>query len=81
MVAERYHALTPAERVRMAAGMYDAAIALARAGIREQFGDLAEPEMRVQLLRRLYGAELTETQLAEVGLSRQELVRQMRPTE
>ena len=63
VVVERYRELTPAQRVRMTAAMYDAAIVLARAGIREQFGDLPETEARAQLLRRLHGAELTETQV------------------
>jgi hypothetical protein len=66
VVAERYRDLTPAERVRMASEMYATAIALARAGIREEYGALAEPEMRKQLLRRLHGAELTEEQIAEI---------------
>ena len=63
VVVERYREMTPAQRVRLTASMYDAAIVLARAGIREQFGDLPETEARAQLLWRLHGAELTETQI------------------
>ena len=67
VVVERYREMTPAQRVRLAASMYDAAIVLARAGIREQFGDLPETAARAQLLRRLHGAELTETQINDIS--------------
>ena len=66
VVVERYREMTPAQRVRLTASMYDAAIVLVRAGIREQFGDLPEPEARAQLLRRLHGAELTEAQISKI---------------
>lgn len=63
LLVERYGELTPAHRVRLAASMYDAAIMLARAGIREQLGNLPKSEVRAALLRRLHGTELTETQI------------------
>jgi hypothetical protein len=69
LLAGRYRDRTPGERVRMAAAMFRVATTLARAGIRSRHGDATDSELRRLLLRRLYGGELTEVQLAEIALS------------
>lgn len=69
LLSERYTALTPAERVRMAASMFGTAVALARAGIRAQDASATESEVRERLLRRLYAAELSEEQLVAISRS------------
>lgn len=56
MVARRYRGMQPAERVRMAADMFDTARALALASLP---AGLAPDEVRRRLCRRLYG-ELAE---------------------
>lgn len=51
--------LTPAERLGMASRMFDAARALALAGIRARLGkDATEQELRVELFLRFYGGDL-----------------------
>lgn len=69
LLAQRYHDRTPAERVRMAASMFRVAATLARAGILSRHGGATESEVRRLLLRRMYGGELTEVQLAEIDRS------------
>lgn len=69
-LAARYRDRTPAERVRMAAAMFRVATTLARAGIQSRYGMATDSEVRQLLLRRLYGGELTEAQLTEIGRSR-----------
>jgi hypothetical protein len=71
LLTRQYRARTPAERVRMAASMFGAATALARAGIRSRDRYATDAEVRRQVLVRLYAGELTEEQLAEIGRSLQ----------
>ena len=60
MVARRYRSMPPAERVRMAADMFDTARALVLASLP---AGLAPDEVRRRLCRRLYG-ELAEKAFA-----------------
>ncbi len=71
LLVERYRDRTPAERVRMAAAMFRVATTLARSGIQSRHGGATESDLRRLLLRRLYGGELTEGQLAEIDRWRQ----------
>jgi len=61
-----FMALTPGERVRMGCEMFDAARALAIAGIKAEFGDLDERELRRKLFLRLYGSDFSEKQKAKI---------------
>mgnify|MGYP005836013401 CR=1 FL=1 len=63
MLIERYQGRSPGERLRMVTGMFRAASALARAGIRAQDPGADEPTIRARLLRRLHGGDLTEHEL------------------
>jgi len=45
---------TPAERLRMASGMFDTGIALMKAGILDKQPDLTESELKIAIFRRLY---------------------------
>jgi hypothetical protein len=56
----------------MAAAMFRAATALARAGIRSQDAGATDLEVRQRPLRQLYAGDLTERQLAEIGRSWEE---------
>lgn len=53
-------ACSPAERFAMACRMFDAAKALARAGIIAEHGPAAEAHMRTYLFLRFYGQEFDE---------------------
>lgn len=61
-----YAARTAAQRVEMATSMFTGAKEFARAGIRMEFGDIPECEMRRQLFLRLYGGDFSETQRAAI---------------
>lgn len=61
-VAER----SEGERVQMACGMFSTAVRLAEAGILAESPGLEPGEVRVRLLRRLYGADLSEATLARI---------------
>lgn len=53
-------ALTPAERVEMACGMFETARELARAGIILQYGADGEAHMRKYLFLRFYGQDFDD---------------------
>jgi len=57
---------TPAERVEMACGMFEAARELARAGIIMQYGPDAEAHMRKHLLLRSYGQDFDEAKIQRI---------------
>ncbi|MDO8677158.1 MAG: hypothetical protein Q7R30_01130 [Acidobacteriota bacterium] len=63
----RYRERSAGERVEMACGMFSAAVQLARGGICASEPGLSEPELRIRLLRRLYGDELPREFLAAVS--------------
>ena len=52
--------------MEMATRMFTDAKEIARAGIRMEFGDIPESEMRRQLFLRLYGGDFSETQRAAI---------------
>lgn len=60
LVAERHRRMTPAERVRIAAGLFDAARAIVESSLPP---GLSPRERRLGLARRLYGRELPEKAL------------------
>ncbi|OIP37398.1 MAG: hypothetical protein AUK25_15050 [Desulfobacteraceae bacterium CG2_30_51_40] len=57
---------TPAERMRMASGMFDAASALATAGIRAEGKDLKDIELRQRLFVRFHGKDFTSEEMAKI---------------
>jgi hypothetical protein len=57
---------SPVERLKMAGSMLMTAKRLAVNGIREQFGELGEAELRVQLFLRFYGHEFSEKKRAKI---------------
>ena len=54
---------TPAERLAMGCSMFDTARALMRAGIKTQSPHISTAELRIQMLRRTYGFELSESRM------------------
>jgi len=59
---------TPEERVRMACGMFDAGIALMKAGILDKQPDLTESQLRVEIFRRLYGDCFSTKEMERIEL-------------
>ena len=53
---------TPSERVAMASRMFDAAKAVAVAGIRAEHGDLSDAELQKQVFLRLFGKDFSASQ-------------------
>jgi len=68
----RLMALSPAQRLHMAASMFDAARTLMEAGIRRDHPDLPPAQVRRELLRRLYPVEASPVLLARSEASRPE---------
>ena len=66
IIRERYRAMTPTERIRMASGMFETARALATAGIQAQHPDLDAVELRVALFDRLYGRDYSAADREEI---------------
>jgi hypothetical protein len=60
LVNERYRRMTPDERVRIAAAMYDTARAIVLSSLPP---GLSRRERRLAFVRRLYGDELPEAAL------------------
>ena len=60
MVNERYRQMTPDERVRIAASMYDTARAIVLSSLPE---GLSRRERRLAFVRRFYAGELPEAAL------------------
>jgi hypothetical protein len=60
MVNERYKQMTPDERVRIAASMFDTARAIVRSSLPP---NLSRREQRLALARRFYEGELPEAAL------------------
>lgn len=60
MIKERYRQMTPDERVRIAAGMFDTARAIVLSSLPP---NLSRREQRLALARRFYGGELPEAAL------------------
>lgn len=60
MVNERYRRMTPDERVRIAASMYDTAAAIVRSSLPP---GLSRYERRLAFARRMYEGELPEAAL------------------
>lgn len=69
LLAREYAARPPAERVRMAAMMFGTARKLVQAGIRSQHAGITDVELRVQVLQRLYGDELTPAAIEAIAKS------------
>jgi hypothetical protein len=61
----QYMQRSPAERIRMAAGMFDDAMAIVRAGIMAS-GVTDPTELRVQTFLRFYGQDLDEEMCQEI---------------
>jgi hypothetical protein len=57
-VRDLYQQRTADERVRMACSMFDAAKALAEAGIRAARPDISEVDLRIRLFDRFYGQDV-----------------------
>jgi hypothetical protein len=55
---EALRALEPAERFRLAAAMSDEIRAITEAGIRHRHPDLSDDEVKLQLVERLFGADM-----------------------
>lgn len=60
MLSERYRRMTPAERVTIAASMFDSARAIVESSLP---ANLSERERRLAVARRFYGNELPEAAL------------------
>ncbi len=58
--AERLRALSPHERLAIAAGLTQGVRDLAEAGIRQRYPDAGEDEIRCRLAARLYGRAAAE---------------------
>ena len=58
---------TPSERVSVACRMFDAAKALAGAGIEQQYGKLPAHDMRIRLLHRFYSEDFSPDQLDTIA--------------
>ncbi len=56
---------TPADRVRMAAGMYDAAKAIIRAGIPDDCWE-TEVDLRIEVFRRFYRQDFSAEEMARI---------------
>lgn len=56
-----------AERLRMGAGMFDAARALVAARVRVDAGDLSDAELRAAVFARVYAVDLDEHTLSAVA--------------
>lgn len=63
MIAER----SPEERLRMASDMFDAARALATAGLKAQNPGITEEELRGQLFLRFYGTDFDDGELRRIA--------------
>jgi hypothetical protein len=61
MVDERYRRMSPVQRMRVAASMFETARALVEASLSP---NLSRRERRLALVRRLYAGELPEKALA-----------------
>jgi hypothetical protein len=61
MVAERHRQMSPDERVRIAAGMFDTARAIVESSLPTSLG---RRERRLALAQRMYGEELPQAALA-----------------
>jgi hypothetical protein len=59
----------------MATGMFSAAVVLARAGIREECGELSENAVRRRLFMRFYGGDFSESERESIlqALTRSDL--------
>jgi len=57
---------TPAERLRMASGMFDTGIALMKAGILDQQPDLTENELKIAIFRRLYADCFSKAEIERI---------------
>jgi len=60
MVDDRYRAMTPEERVRIASGMYDTARLIVESSLPS---GLSREERRLAVIRRFYEGELPEAAL------------------
>ncbi len=58
LLADRYRALSPGTRLRMATTMFSTGKRMALAGVRAVGGEQSAAALRRQLLDRLYGDEL-----------------------
>lgn len=66
-LAARFAALSPGQRVAMACGMFSTAMRVARAGILAAEPDLDEAAVRLRLLQRFYGDELSRDAMVAVA--------------
>lgn len=58
-VRDLYQQRSPDERVRMACSMFDAAKALAEAGIRAASPGISESDVRIRVFDRFYGQDIS----------------------
>jgi hypothetical protein len=58
LLFERYRQMSPRDKVRMVMKLNRAVEAMALAGLRQQYPDATERELRLRLAARLYGREL-----------------------
>ena len=60
-------AKTPEERLKMASSMFDAGRKLVEAGLRDQYGQLSEAQMRARVFVRMYGEDFTEEEIKKIA--------------
>jgi hypothetical protein len=60
-------AKTPEERIRMASSMFDAARKLVEAGLRDQYGEMSEAQMRARVFERMYGEDFSEEEIRKIA--------------
>jgi hypothetical protein len=60
LVAERHHAMTPEQRLRIASSMYETARSIIASSLSQ---DLSPEQRRYAIAKRLYGDELPEAAL------------------
>lgn len=63
----RYRERSPGERIEMTCGMFQTAVQMARAGICAAEAGLSESEVRVRLLARLHGDDLSPAMLEKIA--------------
>jgi len=63
---EHYARLTPSERLRLVGSMYDAALTLMKAGIRQQHPEITESDLRGELFKRLHGDDFTPEEIVRI---------------
>jgi hypothetical protein len=65
-IIEMMKTRTPSERAAMVSGMFHAGKTLVIAGIRAQRNDIKDNELKVELFRRMYGADFSEEEIARI---------------